>query len=326
MLSWFRRGRNSPVPATASSWTHQNGSDDEFYGVTDKLIEHVKSFTVDTFKNSELPEDASDEASTSSGGMSFESYNWRNSRPWPWEWRNLAKSLNLKCQRPLIQGAYFLLQQHDEGDTVIIYGEKVKHRNSHSPGMTIIDVITVDFNHSPPLPVKSGFLLLSPEKKWGFSFQIMEAWDWEAGAAACSSRVEATTRLLGSEDAHTSLYWFPGFEFMIQFILFLGRSLEVISSGTSHGVSLLVHATVNHQLEPVHDAVEGLGPEQTDPLIITRHDYYFKTSADPCANRTKGRQEMPKTFNEKHLLKKESQTLKFKRPNNALFLNTIKIV
>ncbi|GAB2234501.1 hypothetical protein Droror1_Dr00003756 [Drosera rotundifolia] len=77
MLSWFRRGRNSPAPPTTSSLTHQNGSDDEFYGVTDKLIEHVKSFTVDTFKNFELPEDVSDEAPTSSGGVRMDLSEWQ---------------------------------------------------------------------------------------------------------------------------------------------------------------------------------------------------------------------------------------------------------
>lgn len=60
LSSWFRRTllRNtektkSPDPPKQA--LHQNEPEDELLGVTEQLIDHVKSFTLETFKNFPLP-------------------------------------------------------------------------------------------------------------------------------------------------------------------------------------------------------------------------------------------------------------------------------
>ncbi|KAJ8899274.1 hypothetical protein K2173_017311 [Erythroxylum novogranatense] len=64
--SWFRRGllksnsTNTQVPLKhQQSNRHLQGeeSEQELYGITQQLIDHIKSFTLDTFKNFNFPED-----------------------------------------------------------------------------------------------------------------------------------------------------------------------------------------------------------------------------------------------------------------------------
>ncbi|CAI9107439.1 OLC1v1006790C1 [Oldenlandia corymbosa var. corymbosa] len=75
MYSWFKRNlsrnRKSPIPisSAAAAANSNNGKEEEerFYGITDQLIEFVKSFTVDTFKNFPIP-DADVEGGIEKGG------------------------------------------------------------------------------------------------------------------------------------------------------------------------------------------------------------------------------------------------------------------
>ncbi|KAK9944827.1 hypothetical protein M0R45_010376 [Rubus argutus] len=62
LSSWFRRTllrntekTNSPDPPKQA--LHRNEPEDELLGVTEQLIDHVKSFTLETFKNFPLPDD-----------------------------------------------------------------------------------------------------------------------------------------------------------------------------------------------------------------------------------------------------------------------------
>ncbi|XP_062078692.1 uncharacterized protein LOC133783147 isoform X2 [Humulus lupulus] len=54
LSSWFRRrsnGKNTKNPDLSDQPKQQNQFDDRILGVNDKLIDYVKSFTLDTFKN-----------------------------------------------------------------------------------------------------------------------------------------------------------------------------------------------------------------------------------------------------------------------------------
>ncbi|GMH25855.1 hypothetical protein Nepgr_027698 [Nepenthes gracilis] len=81
MYSWLRRNlqRNSGSSNKAQEPRTPVSKDqeEEVYGVTDQLIEFVRSFTVDTFKNFSLPEDQSDETQTTSGGIQIDLSDWQ---------------------------------------------------------------------------------------------------------------------------------------------------------------------------------------------------------------------------------------------------------
>ncbi|GAB2282017.1 hypothetical protein Dimus_016577 [Dionaea muscipula] len=77
MYSWFRRGLISPSTSSTDRKGAGKQREEEFYGVTDQLIDHVKSFTIDTFKNFSVPEDESDEAPTTSGGVRMDLSQWQ---------------------------------------------------------------------------------------------------------------------------------------------------------------------------------------------------------------------------------------------------------
>ncbi|VVB04349.1 unnamed protein product [Arabis nemorensis] len=59
--SFFREKRELPISINGSSSRNEQGSDDDLLGVTDELINHVRSFSIDTFKN--FPLDGDEEAS-----------------------------------------------------------------------------------------------------------------------------------------------------------------------------------------------------------------------------------------------------------------------
>lgn len=50
--SFFREKRELPISINGSSGRNEEGKDDDdLLGVTDELIHHVRSFSIDTFKN-----------------------------------------------------------------------------------------------------------------------------------------------------------------------------------------------------------------------------------------------------------------------------------
>uniref|UniRef100_A0A7C8ZAD0 BSD domain-containing protein n=1 Tax=Opuntia streptacantha TaxID=393608 RepID=A0A7C8ZAD0_OPUST len=81
MYSWLRRS----LPRSSSSKSNKEETQklvakdegDEFYGVTDQLIEFVKTFTLDTFKNFSLADEDSDETQTTSGGVRVDLSDWQ---------------------------------------------------------------------------------------------------------------------------------------------------------------------------------------------------------------------------------------------------------
>lgn len=57
VYSWFRRSL-SRTTRTTTTTTQPNLKDDELlYGVTDQLLDFIKSFSIDTFRNFSLPDD-----------------------------------------------------------------------------------------------------------------------------------------------------------------------------------------------------------------------------------------------------------------------------
>ncbi|KAJ8430083.1 hypothetical protein Cgig2_008530 [Carnegiea gigantea] len=85
MYSWLRRSLSRSGSSSRSRSNEEEETlklvakheGDEFYGVTDQLIEFVKTFTFDTFKNFSLPDEDSDETQTTSGGVRVDLSDWQ---------------------------------------------------------------------------------------------------------------------------------------------------------------------------------------------------------------------------------------------------------
>lgn len=58
LYTWFRRNKKTSLPlATTQCSSKQAEKEDELYGVTDELIDLIKSFTLDTFRNYPLQDE-----------------------------------------------------------------------------------------------------------------------------------------------------------------------------------------------------------------------------------------------------------------------------
>lgn len=59
VYSWFRRSlsRTTRTTTTTTVAAQPNLKDDELYGVTDQLLDFLKSFSIDTFRNFSLPDE-----------------------------------------------------------------------------------------------------------------------------------------------------------------------------------------------------------------------------------------------------------------------------
>lgn len=85
MYSWLRRSLSRSGSSSRSRSNEEEETlklvakheGDEFYGVTDQLIEFVKTFTFDTFKNFSLPDEDGDETQTTSGGVRVDLSDWQ---------------------------------------------------------------------------------------------------------------------------------------------------------------------------------------------------------------------------------------------------------
>lgn len=96
MYSWFRRSITRSISSTSNSssseqentqkletsTTHKKGGskheeEEQFYGVTNQLIEFVKSFNLDTFKNFPIPEEENGGIQTTSGGVRVDLSEWQ---------------------------------------------------------------------------------------------------------------------------------------------------------------------------------------------------------------------------------------------------------
>ncbi|XP_055813017.1 uncharacterized protein LOC129882653 [Solanum dulcamara] len=63
VYSWFRRSLSRATRTTTTTVTAQ--PDDELlYGVTDQLLDFVKNFSIDTFRNFSLPEEEEEDGDT----------------------------------------------------------------------------------------------------------------------------------------------------------------------------------------------------------------------------------------------------------------------
>ncbi|KAI7734211.1 hypothetical protein M8C21_018980 [Ambrosia artemisiifolia] len=55
--SWFRRTKNRSPSTTTTTTTNENTEEQQLYGITDDLINLVKSFTLETFRNFNLQDE-----------------------------------------------------------------------------------------------------------------------------------------------------------------------------------------------------------------------------------------------------------------------------
>ncbi|XP_057534823.1 uncharacterized protein LOC130813109 [Amaranthus tricolor] len=88
MYSWLRRSlsrttiNSHKLESSTTSSTNRNGvsnkiDEQEFYGVSHELIQFVKSFNLDTFKDFSLLEEGSDGIQTTSGGVRVDLSDWQ---------------------------------------------------------------------------------------------------------------------------------------------------------------------------------------------------------------------------------------------------------
>ncbi|XP_010685002.2 uncharacterized protein LOC104899503 [Beta vulgaris subsp. vulgaris] len=89
MYSWFRRSfsrssssnkvETQKLEPSITSTTHFSKIEEqeEFYGITHQLIEFIKSFDFDTFKNFSLPEEEIGGIQTTSGGVTVDLSEWQ---------------------------------------------------------------------------------------------------------------------------------------------------------------------------------------------------------------------------------------------------------
>ncbi|KAA8543478.1 hypothetical protein F0562_021027 [Nyssa sinensis] len=86
--SWLRRSLSRPkktsMPSSATPLEKPNEAqedEEELFGITDQLIEFVKSFTLDTFKNFSLPDEqeanSGDDTPTTSGNIRKDLSDWQ---------------------------------------------------------------------------------------------------------------------------------------------------------------------------------------------------------------------------------------------------------
>lgn len=107
MYSWLRRsfllsrGSNGNNEEDTQKRVVKEG-EEEFYGVTEKLIELVKSFTLDTFKNFSLTDEQSDGTQTTSGGVRVDLS----------EWQQRHATIVLSKVKELSQLRYLLCPRH----------------------------------------------------------------------------------------------------------------------------------------------------------------------------------------------------------------------
>ncbi|KAI3526508.1 hypothetical protein L1887_05765 [Cichorium endivia] len=82
VYSWFRLSRkgssSESATATTTGTSNQNG-EEQLYGVTDELIDLIKSFTLETFKNFDLQDEqgAIDGAESTSGNLQKDLSGWQ---------------------------------------------------------------------------------------------------------------------------------------------------------------------------------------------------------------------------------------------------------
>ncbi|CAN1301856.1 hypothetical protein LINPERPRIM_LOCUS25164 [Linum perenne] len=117
--SWFgaRSSSNNPSP-------RQKRQDQELYGVTQQLIDRVKSFTLDTFKNFPLHDDRNSEATYGDETEGAEAANIRRDLS---EWQERHATLALSNVKELSQLRFKLCPRHlKERDFWRIYFTLVK--------------------------------------------------------------------------------------------------------------------------------------------------------------------------------------------------------
>ncbi|KAH0639757.1 hypothetical protein KY285_036343 [Solanum tuberosum] len=57
VYSWFRRSLSRTTKTTTTTTVTAQPDDELLYGVTDQLLDFIKSFSIDTFRNFSLPDE-----------------------------------------------------------------------------------------------------------------------------------------------------------------------------------------------------------------------------------------------------------------------------
>nr|XP_043611172.1 uncharacterized protein LOC122582800 [Erigeron canadensis] len=68
VYSWFRTTSNKNKSLSSSSSTNNQINQNKLYGITDDLINHIQSFTLETFKNFNLQDEEQEEGMINNGG------------------------------------------------------------------------------------------------------------------------------------------------------------------------------------------------------------------------------------------------------------------
>ncbi|KNA14263.1 hypothetical protein SOVF_109090 [Spinacia oleracea] len=108
MYSWFRRTLSRSSSSNDNENTQKletsinSNRDEEFYGVTRQLIEFIKSFNLDTFKNFSIPEEENGGTQTTSSGVRVDLS----------EWQQQHATIILSKVKELSQLRYMLCPRH----------------------------------------------------------------------------------------------------------------------------------------------------------------------------------------------------------------------